>query len=153
MLHSLFFFPQAEELTQGPSLPTSAAFTLQNGQDAQALNKKFQTLTPDSACTASEQACIQGQLGTCVGGKFALTPCAGGLQCVALPLVNKAGTRCVSAARSAELTFFPCSPWLMRGHSITCDTTQDAEARIANTGATGGLVGKRDVEARGLARH
>ncbi|KAI0289855.1 hypothetical protein BC826DRAFT_587708 [Russula brevipes] len=105
-----------------------AAFTLQNGQDAQALNKKFQTLTPDSACTASEQACIQGQLGTCVGGKFALTPCAGGLQCVALPLVNKAGT------------------------SITCDTTQDAEARIANTGATGGLVGKRDVEGRGLTR-
>jgi hypothetical protein len=71
-----------------------AAFTLQNGQDAQALNKKFQTLTPDSACTAGEQACIQGQLGTCVGGKFAITPCAGGLQCVALPLVNKAGTRC-----------------------------------------------------------
>ena len=30
--------------------------------------------------------------------------------------------------------------------SVTCDTQQDAEARIAATGATGGLVGKRDVE-------
>jgi len=33
-------------------------------------------------------------------------------------------------------------------HSITCDTQQDAEARIANTGATGGLVGKREIVVR-----
>ena len=36
------------------------------------------------------------------------------------------------------------------GHSTTCDTQQDAEARIAATGATGGLVGKRDVEERDI---
>ena len=32
--------------------------------------------------------------------------------------------------------------------SITCDTQQDAEARIANTGATGGLLGKREIVVR-----
>jgi hypothetical protein len=70
-----------------------AAFTLQNGKDAQALNKKFAGLSANSACTAGEQACVGGQLGQCVAGKFALTPCAASTQCVALPLVNKAGTR------------------------------------------------------------
>jgi hypothetical protein len=72
-----------------------AAFTLQNGQDAQKLNQQFQGLTASSTCTAGETACVQGQLAQCVGDKFVLSPCAGGLQCVALPLVNKPGTRYV----------------------------------------------------------
>ncbi len=32
--------------------------------------------------------------------------------------------------------------------SVTCDTLQDANDRIAATGATGGLVGKREVGER-----
>jgi hypothetical protein len=72
-----------------------AAFTLQNGQDAQKLNQQFQGLTASSTCTAGETACVQGQLAQCVGNQFVLSPCAGGLQCVALPLVNKPGTRYV----------------------------------------------------------
>jgi hypothetical protein len=102
----------------------AAPFTLQNGKEAQALNQKFQNLTTSSSCTSGEQACVQGQLAQCVNGKFVLEPCGSTLQCVALPLVLKPGT------------------------SITCDTQQDAETRIANTGATGGLVGKREIEAR-----
>jgi len=101
-----------------------ASFSLQNGQEAQALNKKFQSLSASSSCTSGEQGCVQGQLAQCVNGNFVLSPCASTLQCVALPLVNKPGT------------------------SITCDTQQDAEARIANTGATGGLLGRREIEAR-----
>jgi hypothetical protein len=34
--------------------------------------------------------------------------------------------------------------------SVTCDTQQDAQDRIAATGATGGLVGKREVEERSI---
>ena len=34
--------------------------------------------------------------------------------------------------------------------SVTCDTPQDAAARIAATGATGGLLGKREVEERDI---
>jgi hypothetical protein len=74
-----------------------AAFTLSNGQEAQALNKKFQSLTPNSPCTSGEQACVNGQLAQCVGNKFALTSCSATLQCVALPLVNKPGTRYASS--------------------------------------------------------
>ncbi|TDL29183.1 hypothetical protein BD410DRAFT_709431 [Rickenella mellea] len=92
-------------------------FTLQNGKDAQALNKKFATLTADTACTTGDDGCINGQFAQCVGGKFAVTGCAGGTKCFALPLVNKAGT------------------------SITCSTDADATSRIANTGATGGITG------------
>ena len=73
----------------------AAPFTLQNGQEAQALNRKFQSLTAGSSCTSGEQACVQGQLAQCVNGKFVLAPCASTLQCVALPLVNKPGTRYV----------------------------------------------------------
>jgi len=103
-----------------------AAFTLQNGQEAQALNKKFQSLTANSPCTAGEEACVQGKLAQCVGNKFELSSCAATLQCVALPLVNKPGT------------------------SVTCDTLADAEARIANTGAKGGVNGRRDLEERNV---
>jgi hypothetical protein len=70
-----------------------AAFTLQNGKDAQALNRQFASLTPSSTCTNGQEACVQNKLAQCVNGKFALSSCAGGLQCVVLPLVNKPGTR------------------------------------------------------------
>lgn len=64
-----------------------------------------------------QQACVNGGFAQCVGGVFETTACAGGTQCFALPLVNKAGT------------------------SIACTTEADAEARIAATGATGGIDG------------
>ena len=92
LVFSLTFVATA--VTAGPVDPR-AAFTLQNGKDAQALNRKFQSLTAASSCTSGESACVQGQFAQCVGGKFQLTLCAASLQCVALPLVNKAGTRYV----------------------------------------------------------
>lgn len=92
-------------------------FQLQNGKDAQKLNKSFQSLTASSSCTDGQQACVGNGFAQCVGGKFQVTTCSGGLQCFALPLVNKAGT------------------------SIACDTESDAAARIAATGATGGIRG------------
>ena len=54
----------------------------------------------------------------CVNSVYVLEPCAASLSCVALPLVNSAGT------------------------SVTCDTLADAVARIEETGAVGGLTGK-----------
>ncbi|CAL1705184.1 unnamed protein product [Somion occarium] len=108
----------------GRDLEERAEFTLANGQDAQALNAKFQTLSASSSCTDGENACVNGAFAQCVGGQFQTTPCAGATQCFALPLVNSRGT------------------------SLTCDTQADAEARIAQTGATGGLNGKRSLEAR-----
>ena len=73
----------------------ASSFALQNGKDAQALNQKFQTLSANSPCSAGEEACVQDQLAQCVNGKFIMTSCAATLQCVALPLVNKPGTRYV----------------------------------------------------------
>jgi len=93
-------------------MTTRSSFALANGQAAEALNSQFATLTPSSACTSGENACVQGQFATCANGAFVMTPCAGGLSCVALPLVNSPGT------------------------SITCDTTADEAARIAATGAS-----------------
>jgi hypothetical protein len=99
---------------------TSGSFHLANGQKAQELNAQFDGFQLDSPCTAAGQdACVQGNFGQCVvaGDKFTITPCAGGLKCFALPLVNKPGT------------------------SIACTTETDALTRIADTGATGGLTG------------
>ncbi|KAJ7651940.1 hypothetical protein DFH06DRAFT_1475331 [Mycena polygramma] len=89
-----------------------AAFDLQNGQDAIALNDKFKTLTTDSPCNAGDQACVNQGFAQCVSGKFVVQPCAATTICAALPLVNSAGT------------------------SITCTTQADLDARIAATGAT-----------------
>jgi len=88
-----------------------AAFTLANGQKAKALNAKFATLSENSPCTSGENACVGGKFAQCANGKFVTFPCAAGLTCKALPLVNSPGT------------------------SITCDTEADANARIAATGA------------------
>ena len=80
-------------VSAGVVVDRRAAFTLKNGQDAQALNKQFQSLTPDSACKSGDVACVQGKVAKCVDGKFVLSLCAATLQCVVLPLVNKPGTR------------------------------------------------------------
>ncbi|THH13864.1 hypothetical protein EW146_g6402 [Bondarzewia mesenterica] len=103
-----------------PVLARRAAFTTQNGIDAQGLNLKFQSLSTSSSCTSGENACINGEFAQCANGQFVTFPCSGGLKCFALPLVNSPGT------------------------SITCDTEADATARITNTGVTGGLLGKRE---------
>ncbi|KAI0330154.1 hypothetical protein GY45DRAFT_1278406 [Cubamyces sp. BRFM 1775] len=88
-----------------------SAFSLQNGQEAAALNAQFATLSASSPCTAGENACVNGQFAQCVNGQFVLQPCGGGLICAALPLVNSPGT------------------------SVTCTTAADRDARIAATGA------------------
>ncbi|CAG8590006.1 8083_t:CDS:2 [Paraglomus brasilianum] len=67
-------------------------FAHDNGVAAQKLNDDFKKLTPDSPCTAGENACVDGGFAQCVGNKFQVTQCAGGTSCFALPLVNKPGT-------------------------------------------------------------
>jgi hypothetical protein len=121
--------PSASDSAASPAITSSAAvptstsagsssdFHLQNGKDAQALNAKFATFTADTSCSDGDQACIDGSFSQCVGGKFVPTGCAAGTQCFVLPLVNKPGT------------------------SLACTTQDDAQARIAATGAQGGIQG------------
>ncbi|EIW60123.1 uncharacterized protein TRAVEDRAFT_70601 [Trametes versicolor FP-101664 SS1] len=106
---------------RGRDLESRAAFTLQNGRDAQALNRKFQSLNANSACQEGENACVNGGFAQCVAGKFVTFPCNTGLTCFALPLVLSPGT------------------------SLVCDTQADAQARIAATGA-GGIFGRDEPE-------
>ena len=77
----------------GPLAEKRNSFTLKNGQEAQALNKKFATLSKSSRCSSGEVGCIKGAFAQCVDDKWVTTPCSGGLQCLALPLVNSPGTR------------------------------------------------------------
>ncbi|KAF8588810.1 hypothetical protein K439DRAFT_1334529, partial [Ramaria rubella] len=95
-----------------PSL--DATSLKQNGAAAQKLNAQFASLKKTDSCNGSDMACVGGSFAQCVNGKWVTTECAVGLGCFALPLVNSVGT------------------------SITCDTQADAEARIANTGVSGG---------------
>ncbi|KAF8632855.1 hypothetical protein AX17_004703 [Amanita inopinata Kibby_2008] len=92
-------------------------FKKQNGLDAQKLNVQYASLSPSDPCKDGSLACINHSFAECAGGKWSLTPCASGLQCFVMPLVNSPGT------------------------SIGCDTTQDATARIAASGVGGGLTG------------
>ncbi|KAF4593041.1 hypothetical protein EYR38_008750 [Pleurotus pulmonarius] len=107
--------PPAAASTAAPS--TGGGFKLQNGQDAQAQNAQFAGLSANSPCQEGEQACIDGGFAQCVGGKFVIATCSAPTKCFSLPLVNKAGT------------------------SLACTTESDAAARIAATGATGGVTG------------
>ncbi|KAI0701970.1 hypothetical protein BC835DRAFT_1264342, partial [Cytidiella melzeri] len=97
--------------------PTGTSFQQQNGLDAQKLNAQFATLKSTDACTEGQQACVENSFAQCVSGAWALSQCAGGTVCVALPLVNKAGT------------------------SLTCDTQADAIARMQAAGVDASLTG------------
>ncbi|KAJ7596612.1 hypothetical protein C8J56DRAFT_816427 [Mycena floridula] len=116
-MHSSTFVFLALAIAASASPTRRADFALKNGQDAIALNNQFKTLTPDSPCTAPQDACVQDKFAQCVGGKFVLQACAATTICAALPLVNSAGT------------------------SITCTTPADLAARIAATGATDSSAG------------
>jgi len=96
---------------------STSSFALSNGQDAQQLNSQFAQLNASSPCQEGENACVNGQFAQCVSGSFVLQQCAATTECLALPLVNSAGT------------------------TITCTTQSDAISRIAATGSTGGLTG------------
>lgn len=112
--------PSSGSSVSKPAAPTpasSGSFLLSNGQAAQQLNAQFASLTSSSPCTDGKNACVQGSFAQCVSGSFVLESCGAALTCAALPLVNSPGT------------------------SITCTTLSEAEARIAATGATGGLTG------------
>ncbi|KIM31233.1 hypothetical protein M408DRAFT_327494 [Serendipita vermifera MAFF 305830] len=97
----------------------NGGFQLQNALDAQALNVRFESLAVGSPCTVGENACIDGNFAQCPNGVFVTTGCAGGTTCLALPLVNKAGT------------------------SITCTTNDDAARRFEAAGASGGPTGRK----------
>ncbi|KAG0694588.1 hypothetical protein DFH29DRAFT_859506 [Suillus ampliporus] len=110
--------PATTVATTPSATPSSSGnFKLTNGQNAQKLNAQFATLTANSSCTEGTDACVNGAFAQCVGGKYVTQSCGSSLTCAALPLVNSPGT------------------------SITCTTNSDALARIAATGAQGGLTG------------
>lgn len=46
---------------------------------------KFKTLAATSACADGEVACVNDAFAQCANGKFAITPCAGGLMWVFTP--------------------------------------------------------------------
>jgi len=99
---------------------TGSGFQADNGRQAQQQNQEFASLTTSSPCTAGENACINQQFAQCVNGAFVLQPCSadGSVICVALPLVNSPGT------------------------SITCARPDDATARFAAAGVSGGFDGQ-----------
>ncbi|KIJ20625.1 hypothetical protein PAXINDRAFT_165529 [Paxillus involutus ATCC 200175] len=109
--------PTAAAVPSSSPSSSSNSFSLSNGQAAQKLNAQFATLTATSSCTEGENACVNNSFAQCVSGSFVIQACASTLACAALPLINSPGT------------------------SITCTTPSDALARIAATGATGGLTG------------
>ena len=85
----------ASLVAAGPIAEKRASFTLQNGRDAQALNRKFQSLSANAPCNSGENACINGGFAQCANGKWVTFPCNAGLKCFALPLVLSPGTRFV----------------------------------------------------------
>ncbi|KAG6821109.1 hypothetical protein H0H93_006448 [Arthromyces matolae] len=106
-----FFTPRA----------ASASVQMQNGLDAQKANANFTMIGVNDSCEDGAQACINSDFAQCVSGSWVLEPCAAGLQCFVVPLVNSAGT------------------------SMVCDSQADALARLASAGVSGGLFGNNAV--------
>ena len=131
----------ASLVAAGPIAEKRASFTLQNGRDAQALNRKFQSLSANAPCNSGENACINGGFAQCANGRWVTFPCNAGLKCFALPLVLSPQAPGLSPSLHSITESIIDREYL---RSLVCDTEADAAARIASTGA-GGLFG-RDVE-------
>jgi hypothetical protein len=77
-----------------------AAIRKSNADDAEALQEKFASFTPNTKCEPGEMACINKAFATCAAvlengeivNKYQLFPCGVTLECFALPLVLKRGT-------------------------------------------------------------
>ncbi|RFU71740.1 hypothetical protein TARUN_10522, partial [Trichoderma arundinaceum] len=90
--------PDAGVPTAFTSFPTGtttvpAQAYASNLAQAQQFNNLFKTLNPQSACTGTQAACIDGQLAQCgSNGAFVLQKCTiAGMQCYALPMRNTEG--------------------------------------------------------------
>ncbi|KAJ7512517.1 hypothetical protein B0H11DRAFT_484493 [Mycena galericulata] len=65
---------------------------LENAITAQFMNQQFAALSETDPCTGNATACIGGSFAMCVSEAWALTPCASGLVCAALPQSSTLGT-------------------------------------------------------------
>ncbi|KZV61186.1 hypothetical protein PENSPDRAFT_678628 [Peniophora sp. CONT] len=102
---------------------TSTNFVLANGLDAQKQNLDSLSVKATDSCTDGSFACVQGSMMQCDHGAFVATAnCSASTNantsCFFLPFIAKAS---VSAP--------------------SCVTVDEAESRIANSGATGGIFG------------
>ncbi|KAK7408281.1 hypothetical protein QQX98_009539 [Neonectria punicea] len=65
-----------------------------NLAQAKRLNKVYAGLTPESACSASQAACINDQLAQCGDtGTYVLSTCGANRKCYALPMTTNRGVR------------------------------------------------------------
>ncbi|GAB0134640.1 hypothetical protein EsDP_00003002 [Epichloe bromicola] len=82
-------------ITGFPTATTTVASAIYAGNVAQAkdLNKLYSSLTPQSACSGTQMACIQGKRAQCTDGAFVLTACAANEKCYALPMTNTQGAK------------------------------------------------------------
>ncbi|KAF5350981.1 hypothetical protein D9756_008332 [Leucocoprinus leucothites] len=97
-----------------------AATLLQNGEEAQALNRYFQGLKASDPCQDGQVACIAGKtIATCQGTAWSTTvdQCSKSQGCFALPSVRSPGTQ------------------------LACTSEKSAENLISASGATGGIFG------------
>ncbi|TWU78190.1 hypothetical protein ED733_007774 [Metarhizium rileyi] len=78
-----------------PTASTTVPSTIYASNLAQArnLNRLFSSLTPKSACTKNQAACITGQMAACNNGGFVLNACSQGQECYALPMTNTQGAK------------------------------------------------------------
>ncbi|KAG5985167.1 hypothetical protein E4U55_000803 [Claviceps digitariae] len=93
--------------TNFPTATTSVepATYSQNVAQARHLNQIYASLTPQSACSGTQLACIQGKVGQCNNGAFALTGCPATKTCYALPMTNTRGAKiaCIDRAGAIKI--------------------------------------------------
>ncbi|PNY29809.1 Uncharacterized protein TCAP_00285 [Tolypocladium capitatum] len=88
--------PNTAVPTENPTYPTATSSVFadiyaDNLSRAKNLNNLFATLTPQSACSGSQVACINGQIARCQGGAFQLEACPSDQKCLAFPMTNSPG--------------------------------------------------------------
>ncbi|KAG6037013.1 hypothetical protein E4U41_005349 [Claviceps citrina] len=113
-------------MTGFPTATTSVlpAVYASNVAQAKGLNKIYSSLTPQSACSRTQLACIGGKVASCVDGAFILTDCPAGQSCYALPMTNIRGAKvtCVETENAIRILGGPAA-----STNITCTSSALAE--------------------------
>ncbi|KAF8956285.1 hypothetical protein BDZ97DRAFT_1671800, partial [Flammula alnicola] len=98
-----------------PVVLLASSDLLKNGQDAQALNAEWKSLTATSPCGNFTTACVENSIAKCENDTWNTSAgaCSKSQQCFALPSVTSGGT------------------------TIACTSERNALSIINSTGATG----------------
>ncbi|KAK0384394.1 hypothetical protein NLU13_7943 [Sarocladium strictum] len=104
----------------------------QNLDTARSINKIYDGLSPDMACSAGQVACIRGKLANCASGTFDIASCSDGKKCFALPseTINGVTVGCFDVDHAESILSGEKAPGSSTTTKVVAQPTKEVEPEV-----------------------